>query len=117
MAPEGYNGFDVNSGAALRLRGRYRYEMKELPTHAGVSRSRLLHSVASFMLILFMASPAIAADSMKIAEHLAGSIRFPTISPADPADFDGKPFLELAAYLRETYPLVHSNLELEVISE
>ena len=117
MAPEGYNGFDVNSGAALRLRGRYRYEMKELPTHAGVSRSRLLHSVAPFMLILFMTSPANAADSMKIAEHLAGSIRFPTISPADPADFDGKTFVELAAYLRETYPLVHSNLELEVISD
>lgn len=69
------------------------------------------------MLMLFMTSPVIAADSMKVAQHLAGAIRFPTISPADPADFDGKPFVELAAYLRETYPLVHSRLELEVISD
>ena len=57
------------------------------------------------------------ADPDTVAEHLAGAIRFPTISPADPADFDGQPFIELAAYLRKTYPLVHANLELELISD
>jgi carboxypeptidase PM20D1 len=56
-------------------------------------------------------------DADSVALHLAGAIRFPTVSPADPVDFDGKPFLELADYLRKTYPLVHERLALEVISD
>jgi len=79
------------------------------------SSPRLL--VTSILLGLLATSPVMATDSAMVAQHLAGAIRFPTISPADPADFDGTPFIELAAYLRETYPLVHSRLELEVISD
>jgi len=60
---------------------------------------------------------AVAVDSRSVAEHLAHAIRFPTVSPADPADFDGQPFLDLAAYLRDAYPLVHSNLEVERIAD
>jgi carboxypeptidase PM20D1 len=64
--------------------------------------------------------PAVRAgevDAARVAEHLAGAIRFPTISHADPADFDGKPFVALAAYLRKTYPLVHERLDVEVIAD
>lgn len=56
-------------------------------------------------------------DADAIAARLAGAIRIPTISPAEPADFEGQPFLDLHAYLRTTYPLVHQHLEVETVSD
>ena len=89
-------------------------------------RFLFLGLVASF----FVASPPLAgtgtasdprpepsAEANAIAERLAGAIRIPTISPAEPKDFRGQPFLDLHTYLRETYPLVHERLEVETVSE
>jgi carboxypeptidase PM20D1 len=71
------------------------------------------------MLMVFVALPirGSAVDSQTIAEHLSGAVRIPTISHADPSEFDGQAFRELAAYLRETYPLVHRQLEVETIAD
>jgi carboxypeptidase PM20D1 len=49
------------------------------------------------------------------AERLAGSIRIPTISHEDPADFDPKAFQALHAYLGAEFPRVHSQLRHETI--
>ena len=73
--------------------------------------------ISFLCLAMVLAGPAVGVESNLVAEHLAGAIRFPTVSPANPADFDGQPFIELAAYLRDTYPRVHEQLEVEVISD
>jgi carboxypeptidase PM20D1 len=56
------------------------------------------------------------ATSEEIAERLAGALRFETVSFEDSADFDGEPFLRLADYLRDLYPLTHTNLDLERVN-
>lgn len=56
------------------------------------------------------------ATSAEIAEHLAGAIRFETVSFEDPADFDGEPFHQLSGYLRNLYPLTHAVLDLERVN-
>ncbi|MBW2361823.1 MAG: M20/M25/M40 family metallo-hydrolase [Deltaproteobacteria bacterium] len=80
----------------------------------------LIHSLILAQLLSSTIAPGALADEVDaetVAEHLAGAIRFPTISPADPGDFDGQPFIDLAAYLRETYPLVHQRLDVEVVAD
>lgn len=57
------------------------------------------------------------ASSEEIAERLAGAIRFETVSFEDSADFDGEPFVQLASYLRNLYPLTHATLDLERVNE
>jgi carboxypeptidase PM20D1 len=117
MAREGYTRSEVDSGAAKRLRDRYRCGMNKPVSRPDAPRSLSILLVTPLIFMTLMTSPVAAVDSETVAQHLAGAIRFPTISPAEPADFDGKPFVELAAYLRGTYPLVHSQLELEVVSD
>jgi len=56
------------------------------------------------------------ASSEEIAERLAGAIRFETVSFEDSADFDGAPFVQLASYLRDLYPLTHAALDLERVN-
>ncbi|MBP7738670.1 MAG: M20 family peptidase [Spirochaetes bacterium] len=51
------------------------------------------------------------------AEHLAGAIRFKTISQRDPAQTDRKAFLGLHGYLKKTYPKVHHVMKRETINE
>lgn len=48
-------------------------------------------------------------------EHLAGMVRFPTLSKPVTAEMDFEPFYAFHKYLEETYPLVHANLKKEVI--
>jgi carboxypeptidase PM20D1 len=65
-------------------------------------------------------SPARASElpsDEEIAERISGAIRFETISPENPADFDGQPFDELTAYLEELYPRVFGRLELEKVND
>ncbi|MBR2123203.1 MAG: M20/M25/M40 family metallo-hydrolase [Lachnospiraceae bacterium] len=50
-----------------------------------------------------------------ILQHLAGMVRFPTVSDNDPEKMDFQTFLDLHAYLERTYPLVHATLEKKVI--
>ncbi len=49
-------------------------------------------------------------DSNKIAEHLAGAIRFKTISVTDGSPSGYMPFLDMQHYLEKTYPLCHTHL-------
>ncbi len=56
-------------------------------------------------------------SAQAVAQRLAGALRYPTISPADPADFEGAPFIELANYLAQTYPLTHARLQRRVVNQ
>jgi carboxypeptidase PM20D1 len=68
-----------------------------------------------FCCYLLLAMPATFAGPA--SENLAAALRFPTVSHQDPAQFDGAAFLALHAFLRETYPRVFSELEVEVVNE
>ena len=46
-------------------------------------------------------------DPMVSAEHLAGAVRFATVSNADNSLTDYTKFDAFHEYLKETYPLVH----------
>jgi carboxypeptidase PM20D1 len=59
----------------------------------------------------------IEVDETEVAEHLAGALRFRTISHQDSALFDAGAFREFHAYLAETYPGVHSACEREIVAE
>lgn len=52
----------------------------------------------------------------RAAGHLAGAIRFKTISYQDPARVERKAFLALHAYLAKTYPGLHRALRRERVS-
>lgn len=52
-------------------------------------------------------------DPMVSAEHLAGAVRFATVSNADNSLTDYTKFDAFHEYLKETYPLVHKHLALE----
>lgn len=58
----------------------------------------------------------IAIDERAAASRLAASLTFPTISTQDPTQVDSAAFYNLHSYLETTYPLVHSNLERQVVS-
>jgi carboxypeptidase PM20D1 len=55
-------------------------------------------------------------DSIALAEHLAGALRFRTISFQDSSQFDAREFAGLQRYLRETYPRLHAALSLEKVN-
>ena len=59
--------------------------------------------------------PALDAD--RLAENLAGMIRFKTVTAVSMDGFDRHAFLGLHGYLDKTYPLLHALLEKEVINE
>lgn len=56
-------------------------------------------------------------DADRLAEHLAGALRFRTISYADRELIEPDEFRALNAYLEETLPLVHQRLTREVVNE
>ena len=47
--------------------------------------------------------------------HLAGMVRFPTVSDPDTEKMDFEPFFGLHAYLEKTYPLLHAALKKTVV--
>ena len=53
----------------------------------------------------------------KCIEHLAGMIRIPTVSNAELAKMDFTKFDQLHAYLKESYPLIHEKLTLEIVGK
>jgi carboxypeptidase PM20D1 len=53
-------------------------------------------------------------DSKVLAEHLAESLRFRTVSYRDPSQFQGEEFLRLHRYLEKVFPRVHSVLTREI---
>lgn len=64
-------------------------------------------------------SPAMPVPDIAVragaAERLSGAIRIPTISPEDPAAFDGKAFERFHTYLENAFPRVHSRLRREIV--
>ncbi|HSL70588.1 MAG TPA: M20 family peptidase [Longimicrobiales bacterium] len=61
------------------------------------------------------AAPAIALDSIAVAQRLAAAIQIPTISDDRPIEQRSAPFDRLHSLLAQLYPLVHGRLELEKI--
>ncbi len=64
------------------------------------------------------AAPAqpIELDKDKLAKNLSGMIRFKTITSLTMEGFDKDEFLGLHKYLEQTYPLLHSTLEKQVVN-
>ena len=59
----------------------------------------------------------IQMNYLQASERLAASVRFKTISQQDPKKQLTQPFLDFHQYLEQTFPLVHSKLELEKVNE
>lgn len=59
----------------------------------------------------------IPLDDDELAQHLAGMIRFKTVTSMTMEGFARKEFLGLHQFLGETYPLLHKTLEKEVVNE
>src|SRR5512140_568047 len=58
----------------------------------------------------------IEVDAGAAAEHLAGAIRYRTVSYEDTAKVDRRAFDGLHAYLASAYPKTHATLSREVIN-
>ncbi len=54
-------------------------------------------------------------DDRRCAEHLAGMVRFPTVSHYHERDMDFSAFEGMRRYLEETYPLTHRHLSREIV--
>lgn len=59
----------------------------------------------------------ISFDLKKVAERLAGGLRFQTISHQESDKLDPEAFFGFYRYLEEQFPLVHSVLEKEVVGQ
>lgn len=53
----------------------------------------------------------------KCAEHLAGMVRFPTVSYPEEEKMDFTAFEGLRNYLAQTYPLIHGKMKLEIVGK
>ncbi len=62
------------------------------------------------------ASASVAVDTAAAAEHLAGAIRFRTVSHERGARTDSAAFRALHAYLADSYPRTHAALTRETVS-
>jgi len=60
--------------------------------------------------------PEITLDKDKLAQNLAGMIRFKTVSSKTLDGFDADAFFGLHKYLKKTYPLIHKTLERETVN-
>ena len=58
----------------------------------------------------------VAVSEQEAAAHLAGAIRYKTISCQDAAQFEGGPFIEFHKYLQDTFPALHAKLERQAVS-
>ena len=76
--------------------------------------SRLTFTVS---ILLTSAATLATNSSEKIAQHLAESVRFKTISHQNLANFDPKPFEQHKQFLQDTYPEVFSQLEVQWVNE
>lgn len=61
------------------------------------------------------AAPPLAVDEKGVADRLAGSLRFKTISSHDDPDLNADEFLKFHAYLAQRFPKVHATLKRELV--
>ncbi|MBO0959581.1 M20 family peptidase [Neobacillus sp. MM2021_6] len=59
----------------------------------------------------------VAIDEAKAVEHLSKAVTFKTVSYQDRSKFDFNQFDEFIAFLRESYPSVHHQLEFERVNK
>ena len=62
-------------------------------------------------------APAIAINEQGVAEALAASLRFKTVSSHDDPKLNADQFLALHGYLQQRFPKVHAGLKREVVGE
>src|SRR2546426_7690294 len=55
-------------------------------------------------------------DTAALAQHLAGALRFKTVSYQDSTQFDAREFDGFHRYLRATFPRLHAALKLEKVN-
>ncbi|MCH8318991.1 MAG: M20/M25/M40 family metallo-hydrolase [Bacteroidetes bacterium] len=89
--------------------------------------TKILNIIIPFFYFFFVitSTPVISQnDAFKKIEigkkariHLSEAIKFKTISYQNRAKFDGKQFLQLHDFLKESYPKVHVTLKREIISD
>jgi carboxypeptidase PM20D1 len=80
--------------------------------------NRNLSHLAFILVWMLTSASTIASDSPdKIAQHLAQSVRFKTISYQNLADFDPRPFEQHKQFLQDTYPEVFSQLDAQWVNE
>jgi len=60
-------------------------------------------------------APPLAVDAQRVAETLAGAVRFRTIASASDPALNADQFRGLHAWLRQRFPLVHARLQREVV--
>ncbi len=58
-----------------------------------------------------------AFDTQAAVQRFAASLRIPTISHENSADFDAAPFVEFQRFLQASFPRVHATLALEKINQ
>ncbi len=68
-------------------------------------------------LILIISTCAVVASEQAEVTHLARAIQFPTVSFQNTEDIDYSHFSQFHAFLRETYPLVFTQLKVETIAQ
>ena len=83
---------------------------------AGIMGARALRMAPPAAAPLGNASPLPAVDPAAAAMHLAGAVRFRTVSLASGAPIDTAAFLGFHEYLKVTFPLVHANLRRELVA-
>jgi len=60
---------------------------------------------------------AVAVDENLVAQHLADSLAYQTISFQDPAQFDHEVFLTFHQYIENTFPQFHTVLKREMVGD
>lgn len=60
---------------------------------------------------------SIPLNDDELAQHLAGMLRFKTVTSLTMEGFDRKEFLGLHKFLEKTYPLMHKTLDKEIVNE
>ncbi|MDQ6880796.1 MAG: M20 family peptidase [Pseudomonadota bacterium] len=63
------------------------------------------------------AAPPLAVDEQGIADKLAGSLRFKTVSSYDDPTLNAQEFIKLHDYLRQRFPKAHAALKRELVGE
>ena len=62
-------------------------------------------------------APPLVVDEKRVAETLAGSLRFRTVSSYDDARLNADQFLAFHAYLQQRFPKAHAALKREIVSD
>jgi carboxypeptidase PM20D1 len=61
-------------------------------------------------------APALAVDTQRVAETLAGAVRLRTVSSQQDASLNADEFRKLHAWLEQRFPLVHARLKRESVN-